>query len=158
MVRLQEPQLRRRTISVPLPPRIGIAMATPSAPPQVLRITSAIRLPLIATDMAIRREQASQAQIISVIPELTTMTLMVTLQVLLIATLTISELPEQPIRIREVIPGDHRHHQQIILEQQTPNTTVTTPMMISGRGKIKYNLAYNSLGFFPGLLLYNMRL
>ena len=105
--------------------------------------------------MAIRREQASQAQITSVIPEQTIMTLMVTLLGLQIAALTISELPEQPIRIQEATTGDHRHHQQIILEQQTPNTTVTNPMMISGRGKIEYNLAYNSLGLFPGLLLYN---
>lgn len=135
MDRLQEPLHRQLTILAPLLPLTEIAMVTRLVPQPVLQITLAIRLPLIVTGMDIRQERASRIRTTLVIPGQTTMILMVTLQVLLIVALTISELQEPLIRIREVTPGDRQHHQQTTLVPRQQITTATTRMTTSGRGK-----------------------
>lgn len=135
MVRLQEHLLRQLITLVPQLLPIEIAMVTQLAPQLLKRITLVPQLPRIATDTAIRQVQADQTQTTSELQELIIMILMAILQALLEVILIILELPELPMRTREVILGDHLHHQQITLEPQRQTTSVTTQMMTSGHGK-----------------------
>ena len=135
MVRQQVPLLRQRTILVTLQLLTEIVMAIPLAPLLRQRTISVTQQPHIVTDMVILQVQADQTQTTSELQELIIMILMAILQALLEVILIILELPELPMRTREVILGDHLHHQQIILGRLTQSTTVTTQMTTSGRGK-----------------------
>lgn len=135
MARLQEPLHRQLTILAPLPPLTEIVMAIPLAPLLRQRTILVTQQPPIVTDMVILQVQADQTQTTSELQELIIMILMAILQALLEVILIILELPELPMRTREVILGDHLHHQQITLEPQRQTTSVTTQMMTSGHGK-----------------------
>lgn len=137
MVRRREPLLPQQTILATLPPLTETVMVIPLEPLLLLRITLATRLPLIVIVMVIQQGLTGQVLITLVIPEQIIMILMATLLARRIVALTISELPELFIRIREVTLGGHQPHQQTTSVIRTQSTVAITLMMTSGRGKPK---------------------